>query len=165
MAFSSDRHGMFNAEGEASGQAVQWIYHTADTGSTWSGDPDMIPDLVRGRLTFPDVNHAWLAGSNGRIYKGVRSEPVSSPAPAEITLEILPNPFHSMLVLESSLSLLAARFELTDMTGRTVRSGLVNQSGNSITLDGLDGLQRGLYVVRVYLPHQNLRFTRKVVKR
>lgn len=164
IVFPSDMNGMFNVTGEDGGQEMQFIYHTADTGSTWSTDPDMVPDMMTGTLAAPDVNHAWIAGSNGKIFKGVRVDPLSVKSLETVTLKVRPNPFNAVLVIESSLSLQEARFELLDLTGKIIRSGQMGNASERFTLTGLGDLHNGIYLLRIRSSGSQLMTSQKIVK-
>lgn len=164
IEFPSEMHGMLNVTGEMDGQEVQFIYHTADTGSTWSADPDLIPELINGTLSAPDVNHAWIAGSQGKIYKGVRVDPVSVKTVEPVSVTVMPNPFTATLVIESPVNLKGARFELLDLTGKIIRSGQMEDASNRLTLNGLDDLNNGIYLLRIRPAGKQLMTTRKIVK-
>ncbi len=164
IVFPSDSHGMVSVTGEESGQEVQLIYHTADTGSTWSTDPELLPDMVTATLTAPDVNHAWIAGSNGKIYRGTRNDPLSVPSVKPITLAVMPNPFIAHLTFETSAPLHETRFELLDLTGKVVRSGQIAGEVRRFTLNGLSDLHQGVYILRVSSAGDIPVTTRKIVK-
>jgi photosystem II stability/assembly factor-like uncharacterized protein len=164
IVFPSESHGMVSVTGEENGHEVQFIYHTADTGSTWSTDPEMLPDMVTGTLTAPDVNHAWIAGSNGKIYQGTRNDPLSVTSVKPVTLTVMPNPFTAQLTIEPSASLHEARYELLDLTGKVVRSGQIAGEVRRFTLNGLSELHQGIYILRVSSAGDIPVTTRKIVK-
>lgn len=164
IVFPFDAHGMFNVTGEEGSQAGQYIYHTADTGSSWSSTPEWIPDLRTGFLAAPDVNHAWIAGSNGIIYKGERIDPVSVTLLETGRMTIIPNPFTSSVRFESPRDLRASRFELFDLTGKVIRAGWVAESTSRFTLNGLEDLPHGIYFLKVRSADRKLNITQKIVK-
>ena len=164
IAFPTDRHGMLNVNGKDNGKEVQFIYHTADTGATWSANPDLIPDMISGSLAAPDVNHAWMAGSNGKIFHGVRTDPVAVRPVEAFSLTVRPNPFTTLLVIESTVSLQKARFELQDLTGKVIRSGPMEDATHLFTLNGLGTLHSGVYILRIRSAENKLNQTQKVVK-
>jgi photosystem II stability/assembly factor-like uncharacterized protein len=164
IAFSTDMHGMFSASSDEDNEIGQFIFHTADSGTSWSTAPDMIVDLHMASLTAPDVNHAWIAGNNGIIYKGERDAPVSALPQTMLELSIHPNPFSSLIVIESPEALRNVSYELFDYTGKSVRSGLLDNAGNRFTITGLESIQSGVYFLRVKTRDGLKSATKKLIK-
>jgi photosystem II stability/assembly factor-like uncharacterized protein len=164
IAFSTYLHGMFNLEAENGGMIDQLIFHTADSGYTWSAVPDTIYGLQRATLSAPDANHAWIAGSNGIIYKGERTDPVSVSQFREVEISIMPNPFTFGIVVASPASLRNSVFELFDYTGKKVHSGRLDGEGRTHTLTGLESLNSGVYFLRILHQNRGVGTTKKIIK-
>ena len=164
IAFSTDTHGMFNVTSENGSEIYQLIYHTTDSGVSWSSIPDTIAELHMASLATPDVNHAWIAGNNGIIYKGARQDPVSATTRDMLEFSIHPNPFSSWIEIESPGTLRNATYEIFDYTGKSIRSGRLGDAEKSHTLSGLETLDHGIYFLRVRSPEGGLVATRKMIK-
>jgi hypothetical protein len=164
IAFSTDMHGMFSAASDEDNETGQFIFHTADSGASWSMVPDTIADLHMASLTSPDVNHAWIAGNNGIIYKGERAAPVSALPRTMPELTIHPNPFSSLIVIESPEALRNASYEIFDYTGKSVRSGLLDNAENRFTITGLESIHSGVYFLTVKTGIGALTATKKIIK-
>ncbi len=164
IVFSTILHGMFNVEMKNSGVSHQLIYHTADSGASWSTVPDTLYDFQRATLTSPDANHAWIAGSNGIIFRGERVDPVSATGSFSAEISVNPNPFSSWIVIESPLPLRNAAYELFDYTGKRERSGRLGEVGGSCTISGLENLTSGVYFLKVTNLNGGLSSTRKLIK-
>jgi hypothetical protein len=155
---------MFSVTTEDGSEMFQLIYHTADSGVSWSSIPDTIAELHRASLATPDVNHAWIAGNNGIIYKGERKDPVSVTPHDILELSIHPNPFSSWIEIESSSTLRNATYEIFDYTGKSILSGRLDDAMNSHTLTGLETMDHGIYFLRVSSRNGSLAATRKMFK-
>lgn len=164
IAFSTYLHGMFNLEVENGGMIDQLIYHTADSGYSWSSVPDTIYGLQMATLSVPDVNHAWIAGSNGIIYKGERTDPLSVSQIKQVEISIMPNPFASEIVIASPVSLRNSVFELFDYTGKKVLSGRLDGAGGTHSLTGLESLKKGVYFLRIQSRDGSISTTQKIIK-
>jgi len=164
IAFSTYLHGMFSVEDVNGGVTDQLIYHTADSGASWSTVPDTIFGLQKATLSAPDVNHAWIAGNNGIIYKGVRNDPVSASVLRPLELSIMPNPFDSEIVIRSPVSLRSAVYELFDYTGRRVRSGRLDGGDGTHTINGLESLNTGVYFLRISHRNRGFTTTKKILR-
>ena len=70
ISFPSETNGMFCVGYSLKGENNTLVYHTNNTGDSWSAEPDTIAGLLSGKLHAPDVSNAWAVGSAGKIFKG-----------------------------------------------------------------------------------------------
>jgi photosystem II stability/assembly factor-like uncharacterized protein len=143
--------GMFSTSTEVSGKTIALIYHTADTGRTWSAVPDSIVDLLFGVLNAPDDKNAWIVGAGGKIYKGVPKPIGINEIGLNMDIHTYPNPTSGVLNIKIlSEGTETMNYNLMDATGRIVRSGKWNLSASSslITLN-LSTLTDGIYLLEI----------------
>jgi photosystem II stability/assembly factor-like uncharacterized protein len=151
ISFSSPGIGMFNTSADVSGNQFALIYHTSDTGRTWSSTPDSIADLLAGTLHSPDANIAWIVGAGGKIYKGVPKPIGINEIGLNMDIHTYPNPTSGVLNIKIlSEGTETMNYNLMDATGRIVRSGKwnLNASSSLITLN-LSTLTDGIYLLEL----------------
>ena len=153
IAFPTETNGMFNSSVEISGNSYALIYHTSDSGETWSSSPDTIPDLILAVLHAPDSLNAWIVGNNGKIYKG---EIAGGDPPTSIKhvglindINLYPNPAKDVVnVAFKTKKSDLVNYRLLDMTGRIVKSGnWTSNSTKSVFTLNISELVNGVYLL------------------
>jgi hypothetical protein len=162
--FPTNDQGMFNTFTEIDGQTIALVYHTADAGVTWSSGPDSIPGILSPTLSAPDDENAWIAGSEGQIFKGAPKDPTSVSDHASFDFSISPNPFISGIRIESPDSYERVQLSVFSYTGQVMKSVYIEELQESYELDGLDFLKSGVYFVNLSSVDGKLNTTKKVVK-
>jgi len=162
--FSSSERGMFSTSKEVEGTTIQLIYHTGNAGESWSVGPDRIEGLLSAKLTTPDPEHAWIAGSQGQIYRGQPKFPLSVSSAASFEYSISPNPFVSDIRITTSNKVDGVTLTIFNSTGQQVKVLRFEESGNSYEVSGLEELQSGIYFVNLSSSAGKLNATRKLVK-
>ncbi len=150
VSFPSESNGMFCAVASAS-PSYTIIYHTVDTGDTWSITPDTISSFISPILYAPSNDTAWIVGSGGDIYKGIRSTTSFKTIDLSIEVSIYPNPTKELVnVAISAESNELIHYSLTDMTGRIIEKGDWNlTSSHSIFTLNLSEVTSGAYLLKL----------------
>lgn len=116
-------------------------------------DGDSIPELIIGntrgglRMYAPQING---------IISGLQNE-VSSPA---ISLLVFPNPANDAITVSCSRNLLQGKYEVYDMTGRSLLTG---PTSDYETVVYLSGISRGAYLIRISAPDGSVGVSRFLV--
>ncbi|MEA1898930.1 MAG: T9SS type A sorting domain-containing protein, partial [Bacteroidota bacterium] len=151
ISFPSESRGMFLTSAEVSGVNFALVYHTNDTGATWTATPDSIQDLFANALTSPDTLTAWVVGHDGKIYKGFPKPSSINTMSLDIDISIYPNPATDFINVELySKRNEQIRYSLLDMTGRVIEQGVwnSNSSNSSFTLN-LSNVIKGVYLLKL----------------
>ncbi len=151
ISFPSESNGMFNVGTDISGTSYALIYHTADTGNTWSATPDTIPELLVATIHAPDTANAWIVGLGGKIYKGVRITTGIRRMESDFDINIYPNPTTDIITVEINLEINElVTYSLLDISGRLIKNGKwnLNSSGSRFTLD-LSDISKGTYLLKL----------------
>lgn len=116
-----------------------------------------------GGLFLPFACEMFPYGQVEDYCVNLSSDPVSTISDASTTplVRITPNPFHELLFVHTSgvAPEQALEYQITDLAGRTVRSGALSNG----TITGLQDLANGLYLLQIH--HQGKIICReKIVK-
>ncbi|RLD66154.1 MAG: hypothetical protein DRI84_05355 [Bacteroidetes bacterium] len=150
VSFPSESTGMFCAVVSAS-PSYTVVYHTLDTGDTWSNAPDTIPNFTLPILYAPSNDTAWIVGLAGKIYIGVRNTVSINTMTLDMAVTIYPNPATDIINVNIvSESIERINYTLTDMTGRVIEKGQwnVNSSSSTFTLNIAD-IVSGVYMLQL----------------
>ncbi len=124
ISFPNEKNGMFTTSTEISDTTYALIYHTSDTGETWSAAPDTIQYLLLAVVHAPDEDNV---GIGGQIYKGVPSSIGIGERDLNFDISIFPNPATDIINVEmNSESNELVSNSISDMTGRLVEKGKWN---------------------------------------
>jgi len=151
ISFPNESHGMFLSSVEISGTTNAIIYHTSDSGETWSVAPDTIPDLLLAVLYAPDSVNAWTVGVGGKIYKGTQSVTGINQLGLNIDVSIYPNPASDFIHVElNSGSHEAISYTLTDVAGRLIKNAQWHStsSDSHFTID-ISQYRNGVYLLNL----------------
>ena len=151
ISFANDNNGMFSFSKSISGTNYAFIYHTSNTGDIWSATPDSIPDFLSPVLHAPDSTNAWLVGSFGNIYKGVRKPSAINTMSLNMDVSIYPNPATDIINVELvAKSNELVNYTLLDVTGRIIEQGQwsLNSSNSRFTLSLSDAI-KGMYLLKL----------------
>ena len=150
VSFSSESTGMFCAVVSAS-PSYTVVYHTLDTGDTWSNAPDTILNLTTPVLYSPSNDSAWIVGTGGKIYIGVCNTVSINTMTLDMAVNIYPNPSTDIINVNIvSESIERINYTLTDMTGRVIEKGQwnINSSSSTYTLNIADIIS-GVYMLQL----------------
>lgn len=151
ISFPSESNGMFNTSTDISGVSYALIYHTADTGNTWTASPDSIPDFLLAVVHAPDTANAWAVGVGGKIYKGERNTTGIRGMELDFDINIYPNPTTDIINVEiNSEKHEILTYSLLDISGRQIKNGKwnLNSPGSRFTLD-LSDISKGTYLLNL----------------
>ena len=151
ISFPSENRGMFLTSAEVSGVTFALVYHTNNTGTTWSATPDSIQDLFANALMSSDTLTAWAVGNGGKIYKGFPMPNSISTMSLEMDVSIYPNPATDIINVELvSKSNELVNYTLLDVTGRIIEQGQwsLNSSNSRFTLNLSDAI-KGMYLLKL----------------
>jgi len=165
ISFPNEKNGMFNSSTEISGTTYALIYHTSNTGETWSATPDSIPDFFSAVLHSPDSLNAWIVGLGGKIYKGVPSTAGINQMSLNFDIKIYPNPSADLVHVEmTSETNEIISYSLSDLTGRLIKNGQwsLYASHSSFRLNIVE-VPKGVYMLK--LNTENRQGTFRVIKK
>ena len=162
--FADNDHGMFNTSTDVNSTTISLIYHTADAGETWSSAPERITDLLLPTLSAGDTENAWIAGSEGKIFKGTPKDITSIQDRGSLEFKVWPNPFSSSVMINSHETYVDVQINMFSYTGQLVKSVYAGDFQYSFELDGLDQLESGVYFLQMKSGDGRLNSTQKIVK-
>lgn len=161
--FFGNDYGVFNTSVEVNAQTVQLIYHSDNGGDNWA-TPDSIYGLLSGTLSAGDAQNVWIVGNGGQIYKGSPKSTGLADGLESAELTVMPNPFTSSILIESSEAYSSVQLNLFNYAGQVVKSVYVGDFQYSYDLGGLDHLDSGVYFLRMKSADGKLDSTQKIVK-
>lgn len=150
VSFPSESNGMFCAVVSAV-PSYTVIYHTVDTGDTWSATPDTIHDFSFPVLYAPSNDTAWIVGTGGKIYRGVRSTVSYTNISLDLDIRLYPNPTTNLVNVEiKSDKNDFINYTLSDLTGRIIKKGQwnINSSFAKFTLN-ISDISNGVYLLNL----------------
>ncbi len=162
--FADNNHGMFNSSTDKNGTTYQLIYHTSDAGETWSSTPDSIPDLLQSTLSAGDTENAWIAGSDGKIFKGTPKDITSVKDLGVAEFKVMPNPFSSSILIKSEKAYKDVQLNIFNYSGQLIESMYVGDFQYSYEMEGLEHLKGGVYFLQMTSADGLLNSTQKIVK-
>jgi aminopeptidase N len=101
---------------------------------------------INNAITIDPKN--WIVNRNGTI---AMIEPSAVRTQKELAVELFPNPFEDRLMVKNLSQ--SGRYEVYDMSGKILESGLVNP-GQWIMLNGL---HPGNYLIRIFIGSREIR--------
>ncbi|MCK5136979.1 MAG: T9SS type A sorting domain-containing protein [Bacteroidales bacterium] len=151
ISFPTSTTGMFNTGVDIDGTSYTLIYHTADEGETWTVTPDSVPDLLLATVHAPDSTNAWLAGLNGKIFKGTPSTVGVSERNPKANISLYPNPTSDFIYIRmNSERQRLIEYTLLDVTGRVIEKGSWDvYSSNSLLKIDLSDMMEGVYFLKL----------------
>lgn len=168
ISFPTESYGMFNSTVEISGDIYSLVYHTSNSGVSWSESPDSIPGLILAKLHAPDSLHAWIVGVGGQIYKGVVAEenPPSSINHLGLNkdVKIYPNPASDVVNIEINTSNhYILNYSVSDITGRVIEHGLWSENSINTTYSlNISEFLNGVYFLT--LTNETLQKSYRIIK-
>ena len=151
ISFPSESSGMFLTSAQVSGVTFALVYHTNDTGATWSATPDSIQDLFANALMSPDTLTAWTVGNGGKIYKGVYKTLGINTMSLDMDVNIYPNPATNIVnVRINTKANKLVTYVLSDISGRVINKGSWNlNSSNSVFQLNVSDYNNGVYLLQL----------------
>jgi photosystem II stability/assembly factor-like uncharacterized protein len=131
------------------------IYNTTDGGYNWVDQTHDVTGVLNS-IYFPDINHGYVSGYNGQIWKYTNQSVVINElqtANSKLITKISPNPAHDQTTITYNLPEPAqVTISLFDLTGREIRSWKLEagnlKNENKTTINTSD-LNAGIYFLQL----------------